>query len=996
MNTSRSLFNCPVFNCPVCNCPVCPFLITAFLLLTLATGVNFLTAATIFVPDDHATIQGAINAAGDGDEVIVRPGTYGENIDFLGKDIAVRGEQGVSVTTIDGNQAGSVVTFQTAEGVGAVLEGFTVTNGNSSYGGGIYCDDSSPTITGNTISGNSAGCGGGIYCDRSYTVISNNRIEGNTVTGSEADGGGIYHSNSSPAITGNIVSGNIAAGSSGDGGGIYCYISAYQSYPLIAGNVISGNSANNAGGIYTYNSDLIISNNCLSGNSAGNDGGGFACYYYSWLIVSNTTVSANTAGHNGGGFCFDSSSAGTITNTILWKNSAQNGPEIHSDSSTDPVITYCDVEGSWPGTGNINADPMFITGPNGAHYLEQNPPQSGLTSPCVDAGDPTTMCGGTTRTDLERDAPPVDMGFHSPPISAATIYVPDDYTSIQTAVDASWAGDRVFVRAGTYYENIDYHGKSITIESESGPEATVIDAGGTGNVVLVRSGELPGTTLSGFTLTNGSADSTFYLFSGGGIYLANRASLLVNNCIIKNNDATSNGGGIWLFGSSPNLEIVDSQLLNNTAGNGGGAIAMSGSSSAGCTGCLFSGNSSYYSGGCIDTMSSGSPTLTEVVDCVFIGNRSNFSTADGGAIQCGMHGTQIKNCLFFNNTAPDEGGALYLAGQGSVTDCWFEGNRAQDGASIYQRGWNTTISGCVFVDNTAQDRAGGIYFEASNSDMSISDCLFVRNAGQRGGGVYSHGSGLDRIQGNVFVDNLATMYGGAIYAFSAHQISQNSMYNNHAPSGSAIALDGYYVPEIYNNIMAFNTDSPAFVLGWGSTGSGDHNLYYQNQAGNYGGGLTAGAGDMQGDPLFNLPASNDLRLLWGSAAIDNGRTSVTDPDGTVADMGAFFFDQSKDIALYLTLDDLFYSPGASVTFSGTFFNRGTSAETLHLVLKAITPSGSEQTLLARSILLSPQGTAPHAGSGNVDFPIPASVQPGIYTIVLSSAQADDARKLVIR
>ena len=58
-------------------------------------------AATIYVPDDYPTIQGAINAAVDFDTIIVRPGTYVENIDFAGKAITVKSEDGPDVTVID-------------------------------------------------------------------------------------------------------------------------------------------------------------------------------------------------------------------------------------------------------------------------------------------------------------------------------------------------------------------------------------------------------------------------------------------------------------------------------------------------------------------------------------------------------------------------------------------------------------------------------------------------------------------------------------------------------------------------------------------------------------------------------------------------------------------------------------------------------------------------------------------------------------------------------
>ena len=98
------------------------------LAIFLSVPISSLAASTIHVPDDYSAIQDAIKAAGEGDTIIVRPGTYMENIDFLGKAITLVSEKGTSVTVIDGNQAGRVVTCQSGEGADTVLEGFRIIN----------------------------------------------------------------------------------------------------------------------------------------------------------------------------------------------------------------------------------------------------------------------------------------------------------------------------------------------------------------------------------------------------------------------------------------------------------------------------------------------------------------------------------------------------------------------------------------------------------------------------------------------------------------------------------------------------------------------------------------------------------------------------------------------------------------------------------------------------------------------------------------------------
>ena len=157
------------------------FLIVFFL------PAGFLCGDTISVPFDHSTIQGAIDAASTGDEILVEPGMWVENIDFKGKEIVLRSRHGAGNTIIDGAQSGSVVSFGSGEGTGTLLDGFTLTNGTgtkglwSNYlGGGIYCADSSPTIKGCILTANTANDGGAFYCSRGSPTIVGNKFAGNT------------------------------------------------------------------------------------------------------------------------------------------------------------------------------------------------------------------------------------------------------------------------------------------------------------------------------------------------------------------------------------------------------------------------------------------------------------------------------------------------------------------------------------------------------------------------------------------------------------------------------------------------------------------------------------------------------------------------------------------------------------------------------------------------------------------------------------------------
>ena len=203
-------------------------------------GLDQLSATTYYVPDDFYTIQEAIDEAIDWDEIIVRDGTYSEHIDFLGKKITVRSENGPFRTTINGdpNTYTYIVSFWSSEGAYSVLDGFFITNGNGGFGGGISCYAAEPTISNCIITGNTGGFGGGIFLcdwggDAAATII-NCLITDNE--SSEA-GGGIYCGDTAPTIINCTISGN---STTGDGGGIRSYGDAS---PTVFNTILWANTA---------------------------------------------------------------------------------------------------------------------------------------------------------------------------------------------------------------------------------------------------------------------------------------------------------------------------------------------------------------------------------------------------------------------------------------------------------------------------------------------------------------------------------------------------------------------------------------------------------------------------------------------------------------------------------------------------------------------------------------------------------------------------------
>ncbi len=348
--------------------------------------------AVIHVPADQPTIQAAINLAVNGDTVQVAPGTYKENINFMGKAITVTSSGGPQVTIIDGGQTGTVVTFSSGETSSSVLTGFTLKNGNTTFpfldGGGITIQNSSPTITNNVITQNGA-CdgGGGIASSFGSPMIQGNMITNNAQSGCSGGvgGGGIsIGGNSAAHLIGNVISNN----SFGSGAGGISLFAAGS--PTVRANIITGNSF---GGISMANdvSGANIIQNLITGNT---QGAGVQWSNPPASLVNNTIVdNDNPTG--------SAISAGALNkqvqlfNNLVVAKTGQNAITCGSFDAVNPPIFKSNDVFSPQGTaygancvdqtgtnGNISADPLFVAPLSSNYHL-----QSG--SPAIDVGDNT-------------------------------------------------------------------------------------------------------------------------------------------------------------------------------------------------------------------------------------------------------------------------------------------------------------------------------------------------------------------------------------------------------------------------------------------------------------------------------------------------------------------------------------------------------------------------------------------------------------------------------
>ncbi len=376
---------------------------------------------------EYPTIQAAIDAANDGDVIILKPGRYtgtgNRDIDYLGKAITVRSTDPndpniVASTIIDCNGTEADphrgFHFHSEEILDSVLDGLTITGGYSptvlenvylSNGGAIRCKNASPTIKNCVISGNIAGSapynnsGGGICIRDGNPVISDCIFFNNTA---KDHGGAMFILGGMPEITNCEFISNRAEIQSGGAS-----FSGWSPYSGVQGRPNF--------------------KNCLFFDNSANYGGGAVRHYsYRTLTLTNCTVVANISLTGGGGISIGKESQvapTTVTNCILWDNISEGIKDQAAQLyGGNPKVNYCNIEnwtGNLGGSGNIGFDPCFVDADSNDYRLLEY-------SPCINAGDPNHPYD-PNETDL--DSNPriidgrIDMGAYESNLNTAPVAV---------------------------------------------------------------------------------------------------------------------------------------------------------------------------------------------------------------------------------------------------------------------------------------------------------------------------------------------------------------------------------------------------------------------------------------------------------------------------------------------------------------------------------------------------------------------------------------------
>ena len=408
------------------------------------------------VPGEYEKIEYAIFFASSQDTVLVQPGTYYENIDFLGKDIAVISTNGPESTFIIANSEDdggggvyepdeSVVTIIDVTSNQAILDGFTLQNGygkgvNFEYfisvasnpdafndmmynyikSGGVAVINSSITLSNLIIQDNTAkNFGGGIGLVDSYSILENIIIENNDIPDIDAlGGGGIAINGGVTSINNCIIRDNFVGLNMyqlNGGGGILCGFN-FSDTPLeltLSNSEIYNNTANIGAAIGALSGNILI-DHVLIHNNIGEYGSAISLGEPLGLVIDNISMDIiqSTIVENQGAFSFgliDNSDA-IIANSIIWNEQSEyEFASLPNNSIIDANIFYSDIrllEGQ-NNTESISLNPEFTDVGNFDFTLIS-------TSPCIDSGTDLLIFNEETIIDMdysEYDGNMPDMGY---------------------------------------------------------------------------------------------------------------------------------------------------------------------------------------------------------------------------------------------------------------------------------------------------------------------------------------------------------------------------------------------------------------------------------------------------------------------------------------------------------------------------------------------------------------------------------------------------------
>lgn len=768
------------------------------------------------------TIQQTIEVAADGDVIIVNPGTYSENINFLGKEITLISTNPddpniVQATVIDGSLTGdpnngSVVTFNSGENNSSVLTGFTITGGIGTWlviawelhepywnlcGGGVVCYNmSQPTISRNIIRDNTAGEGGGVYvygdpvninapsnppvhitpviADNTFLNNSAIKVHGypppdNDYPAAEhGDGGAIVcFQGVDAAITGNTIQNNHA---DFYGGGLH--LRQWSNGEISNNQIISNDSALGAGVHITYMSSPTIRRNTIQGNSAGNfGGGGIFVYYNSNPLIERNRVRANSS-LTGAGISINYGSAGIVRNNLIDQNLLGSAIQLAGSS---PWINHNTIVYNVAKKGTSRYAGIEFIG-NSFPLVENN--IIAFTS----SGYGLYVSGNSIPVMRYNNLWENELGHYGPGLTD------------QTGTAGNISVDPDLICDADKCLRLHYLSPCVNTGDPNYTSGGTVDFDGDPRVVLSRTDIGADEVLPVWNITSGQQ----YLTIQAGIDQADTGDILL---VLPGRYAETinfNGRVITLQSTMPSDWATISQTIIDAEGSDNPVVSFSGTEDPNCQ----------------------------------------------------LNGFTITGASHNGN-----GGGVYGQGtQASITNCIITNNYASNGAGIYD--FDGFIYKCQILTNNAQFDGGGIGL----GDGAIFSCVIAHNQADQGGGLHAY---TGDIVNNTIVDNTAVSSGGGAQDCVGN-ITNCIFWGNSAPDGSD--LKNCYTPQ-YSCVQQ----------GTGGNGSIDDDPFFVDpDHGDYHLTLFSPCVDLGNNSAVPAAAATDLDDQQRIFALDPGKPPVVD------------------------------------------------------------------------------------------------------------------------
>ena len=800
----------------------------------LSIGLTFsiLSATTINVPEDYATIQAGIDASSEGDTVLVAQGMYVENL-ILEKEIVLASHainddlddwmnnENIQNTIIVGNEPtdpkkGSCIQVSFGN-IQPTILGFSLQDG---LGTAMVIDDCGFNRYERS--------GGAILAYQAYPIISYNR----------------FLNNGTPPVGGGTASQEIANGGA---------ISQFSDDDVEFDEDRNGNSSSNNGS-RDIPTTMTIQNNYFANNSSGN-GENFYSHGYDGVIdvsgsvFENIDCETNTVNE----FVLHSVEemaeyvqdgiAGNCVEDNTFYVSSDNGNDSNAGTETEPLLTIRHALSLVkPGEGNTttiylapgvysrdrNGEAFPIVMPDNVHLVGDEAETTILTA----AADEDNQAAVMVIPECEN-------------VRVANMTLKDGYAEHHGCA----GGGALLVTSNDRFD----------LSWEMYPNNAILE-----NLILEDS----------------------YSKNGGGLSLYRVDGVTVNNVIVRNNTALMMGGGINVYSANVNMtdvEIHDNICLGTTyngfpdVGHGGGLFLNE--TWGTYDGMNIHDNEASMNGGGVWSSEGSAWTMSNSIVkgnvAPYFGGGFGFWNHNGGDLNATLQNVTIKDNVAQSGMGVGHGGGIWANNCNTVfEDCSFIDNVSNNngGAVNYWGGSSTPVfKNTLFDGNVAVNNGGAIYIAPDAQGFHVEYCTFVGNSTSNG-----NGAAIQTNHPGTVINS--TFYGNTVSA-----------------DNGTLGIGDYVFVDVYNSIF-WNEDVTYEISGYAQYSTLYHSLVQPTGNDNYDGlWNTWGFGNIDVDPLLTNPSEGDYTLTSESPCIDagiadldgDGVEDITVYTGSAPDMGAY-------------------------------------------------------------------------------------------------------------